>query len=123
MMEKCTLNSQYASGIPTHSVILGLDPRMTECEVSLQGQTQPHSPTLDGYHPHQHHTRMGGYTYIITNHKRGTLYIGVTADIERRIYEHREGLTPGFAWKYGCTRLVWYEDHATSFQPYNGKNR
>ena len=55
---------------------------------------------------------MGGYTYIITNHKRGTLYIGVTADLERRIYEHREGLTPGFAWKYGCTRLVWYEDHA-----------
>ncbi|WP_112605664.1 GIY-YIG nuclease family protein [Rhizobium sp. WW22] len=50
---------------------------------------------------------MGGCTYIITNHKRGTLYIGVTADLERS-----EGLTPGFAWKYGCTRLVWYEDHA-----------
>ncbi|WP_183871176.1 GIY-YIG nuclease family protein [Rhizobium sp. BK491] len=55
---------------------------------------------------------MGGCTYITTNHKRGTLYIGVTADLERRIYERREGLTPGFAWKYGCTRLVWYEDHA-----------
>lgn len=55
---------------------------------------------------------MGGYTYIITNHKRGTLYIGVTADLERRIYEHRAGLTPGFPGKYGCTRLVWYEDHA-----------
>lgn len=54
---------------------------------------------------------MGGYTYIITNQKRGTLYIGVTSDLERRIYEHREGLTPGFAWKYGCTRLVWYEGH------------
>lgn len=78
-------------------------------------QTQSPSRTflaLDDRYLHQHPTRMGGYTYIITNHKRGTLYIGVTADIERRIYEHREGLTPGFAWKYGCTRLVWYEDHA-----------
>ncbi|MBY3220360.1 GIY-YIG nuclease family protein [Rhizobium laguerreae] len=43
--------------------------------------------------------------------ENGTLYIGVTSDLERRIYEHREGLTPGFAWKYGCTRLVWYEEH------------
>jgi putative endonuclease len=72
----------------------------------------PSSLALDDRHPHHHPTRMGSYTYIITNHKRGTLYIGVTANIERRIYEHREGLTPGFAWKYGCTRLVWYEDHA-----------
>jgi putative endonuclease len=70
------------------------------------------SLTLDGYHSRQHHTRMGGYVYIITNQKRGTLYIGVTSDLERRIYEHREGITPGFAWKYGCTRLVWYEDHS-----------
>jgi putative endonuclease len=54
---------------------------------------------------------MAGYVYIITNHKKGTLYIGVTSDLEGRIYEHREGLTPGFASRYGCTRLVWYEEH------------
>ena len=54
---------------------------------------------------------MAGYVYIITNQKNGTLYIGVTSDLERRIHEHREGLTPGFAWKYGCTLLVWYEEH------------
>ncbi|MBB2670947.1 UNVERIFIED_ORG: putative endonuclease [Rhizobium esperanzae] len=54
---------------------------------------------------------MAGYVYIVTNQKNGTLYIGVTSDLERRIYEHREGRTPGFAWKYGCTRLVWYEEH------------
>ena len=59
----------------------------------------------------KHPAGMAGYVYIVTNQKSGTLYIGVTSDLERRIYEHREGLTPGFAWKYGCTRLVWYEEH------------
>jgi len=54
---------------------------------------------------------MAGFVYIVTNHKRGTLYIGVTSDLERRIFEHREGLTPGFASKYGCVQLVWYEEH------------
>ena len=54
---------------------------------------------------------MAGYVYIVTNHKKGTLYIGVTSDLEGRIHEHREGLTPGFASRYGCTRLVWYEQH------------
>ncbi len=35
---------------------------------------------------------MTGYTYIVTNHKHGTLYIGVTSDLARRIHEHREAL-------------------------------
>jgi len=51
-----------------------------------------------------------GYVYIITNQKHGTLYIGVTSNLERRIFEHKEGLTKGFASRYGCTRLVWYDD-------------
>jgi len=54
---------------------------------------------------------MTGYVYIVTNRKNGTLYIGVTSDLARRAYEHREGLTPGFSSKYGCSRLVWYEEH------------
>ncbi|MHC1547117.1 GIY-YIG nuclease family protein [Phyllobacterium sp. K27] len=54
---------------------------------------------------------MAGYVYIITNQKHGTLYIGVTSDLPGRIYQHREGHTPGFAWKYGCTRLVWYQQY------------
>ena len=48
------------------------------------------------------------YVYIMTN-KTGTLYIGVTNNLERRVYEHKEGLVPGFTSKYGCRRLVYYE--------------
>ena len=47
--------------------------------------------------------------YIVTNKRNGTLYIGVTSDIGRRGYEHREGLIDGFSKRYKCTRLVWYE--------------
>ncbi len=54
---------------------------------------------------------MSGYVYIVASQKRGTLYIGVTSNLEQRIYEHREGLTKGFTSRYDCTRLVWYEEH------------
>jgi len=54
---------------------------------------------------------MAGFVYIVTNHKYGTLYIGVTSDLERRIYEHREELVKGFTSTYGLKRLVWYEEH------------
>ncbi|HLP69588.1 MAG TPA: GIY-YIG nuclease family protein [Rhizobium sp.] len=54
---------------------------------------------------------MAGFVYIMTNHKHGTLYIGVTSDLERRIYEHREELVKGFTSTYGLKRLVWYEEH------------
>ncbi len=47
--------------------------------------------------------------YIMTNTRHGTLCTGVTSDLARRAYEHREGLTPGFTSRYGCKRLVFYE--------------
>lgn len=47
--------------------------------------------------------------YIVTNRKHGTLYIGVTSDLARRAYEHREGAMDGFSKRYGCKRLVWWE--------------
>jgi putative endonuclease len=53
----------------------------------------------------------GGWVYIMTNRPNGTLYTGVTADISRRAYEHREGLCGGFTKRYRLTRLVWYEFH------------
>jgi putative endonuclease len=42
--------------------------------------------------------------------KGGTLYCGVTSDLPRRIWEHREGLTGGFTARYAVKRLVWYEE-------------
>ncbi len=49
--------------------------------------------------------------YMMANTERGTLYVGVTSDLARRIWEHREGLVEGFTKTYGCKRLVWYEPY------------
>lgn len=49
------------------------------------------------------------WTYIVSS-KSGTLYVGMTNNIERRMYEHKNHLIPGFTAQYGCTRLVWYEE-------------
>ncbi len=49
------------------------------------------------------------YVYILASKKHGTLYTGVTSDLERRIYEHKHHLLKGFTSKYDVTRLVWYE--------------
>ena len=48
------------------------------------------------------------YVYILSN-KRGTLYTGVTNDLERRIYQHKNKLTEGFTKKYNITRLIYFE--------------
>ncbi len=48
------------------------------------------------------------YVYIMTNKSR-TLYTGVTNDLGRRVYEHKQKLVPGFTSKYNITRLVYFE--------------
>jgi putative endonuclease len=48
------------------------------------------------------------YVYIMANFSR-TLYIGVTNDLERRVYEHKHQLTPGFTSRYNITHLVYFE--------------
>ena len=53
----------------------------------------------------------GGCVYILTNGPNGVLYIGVTADLPRRIWEHREGIFDGFTKRYKLKRLVWFEVH------------
>ena len=53
----------------------------------------------------------GGWVYIMTNRPNGTLYIGVTNDLARRVCEHREGVVPGFTRRYGLKRLVFCERH------------
>jgi putative endonuclease len=45
----------------------------------------------------------------LANRRQGTLYTGVTSNLAERIFQHREGLTPGFTSRYGCNRLVFYE--------------
>nr|WP_290693396.1 GIY-YIG nuclease family protein [Halomonas sp. UBA3074] len=50
---------------------------------------------------------------MLTNHTHRVLYIGVTNNLERRLYEHRQGLTPGFASKYRCHKLVWLEESSS----------
>ncbi|MGE4348491.1 MAG: GIY-YIG nuclease family protein [Candidatus Berkiella sp.] len=47
--------------------------------------------------------------YIVTNKANGTLYTGVTSNLIKRIYEHKQGAVPGFTQKYGCKLLVYYE--------------
>ena len=47
--------------------------------------------------------------YIMASGRNGTLYIGATADLPKRVWEHRNGVVPGFTRKYRCTLLVWYE--------------
>jgi putative endonuclease len=53
----------------------------------------------------------GGWVYIMTNRRNGTLYLGVTSDLSRRAWEHREGFVAGFTKTYDLKRLVYYERH------------
>jgi predicted GIY-YIG superfamily endonuclease len=55
----------------------------------------------------------GGWVYIMTNRPNGTLYTGVTSNIGRRAYEHREGLVRGFTKRCGRKRLVYMEFYET----------
>ncbi len=53
------------------------------------------------------------YVYILTNYRFGTLYIGVTNNILRRVQEHKKKKSESFTKKYNCTRLVYVEVHET----------
>ena len=50
-----------------------------------------------------------GYVYIMANRKNGTIYIGVTSDLVKRVWEHKSAGVPGFTKKHGCKVLVWCE--------------
>lgn len=52
---------------------------------------------------------MAGYVYILASKKHGTLYIGVTSDLQKRIWQHKEKVLVGFTQKYGVDKLVYYE--------------
>src|SRR5450755_2947722 len=60
-------------------------------------------------HVLQNFSMAGGYIYILTNRPNGILYVGVTNDLVRRVFEHRSGLVDGFTKQYGLKRLVYFE--------------
>ena len=62
------------------------------------------------------------YVYIMTNNSR-TLYTGVTNDLQRRVYEHKHKLVPGFTSKYNITKLVWYQAFQDVQQAIEGEKR
>ena len=49
------------------------------------------------------------YVYMLSNKRNTTLYTGVTNNLKRRVFEHKEKLVDGFSKKYNCSKLVWYE--------------
>ncbi len=51
----------------------------------------------------------GGFVYIMASRRNGTIYIGVSSDLVKRVWQHKEGLADSFTKKYGCKLLVWFE--------------
>ena len=49
------------------------------------------------------------YVYLLASRRHGTLYLGITRDLVRRVYQHKTKATPGFTSRYGIVRLVWFE--------------
>ena len=52
---------------------------------------------------------MAYYVYLLASERNGTLYLGVTSDLRRRVYEHKNKVVRGFSQRYGVHRLVWFE--------------
>ena len=59
---------------------------------------------------------MAYYVYILANRTHTTLYIGVTNDLLRRVYEHRAEVVPGFTARYHVDRLVYYEVFGSAYE-------
>ncbi len=51
--------------------------------------------------------------YLLASGRNGTLYLGVTGNLLRRVHQHRSGMVAGFTRTYRVHRLVWFEEHAT----------
>lgn len=54
---------------------------------------------------------MAAYVYLLTSKKHGTLYLGVTSDLVRRTFEHRNHVIDSFTSRYGVNKLVWFETY------------
>ncbi len=60
---------------------------------------------------------------MMASQKNGTLYVGVTSDLARRVYEHRTNAFKGFTSKYGVKRLVWYRVHDSIIEAITDEKR
>jgi putative endonuclease len=77
----------------------------------LQMRGDPWKPTSTGMI-----MDIYSYVYIMASKKNGTLYVGITSDLIRRTWEHRNHLVPGFTKKYDCSLLVYYEQHLDIYE-------
>lgn len=55
------------------------------------------------------------YVYILSSQRNGTLYIGVTSNLQRRVYEHKNKLVPGFTKRYAIDQLVYFESFGVGY--------
>jgi putative endonuclease len=53
--------------------------------------------------------------YIMASRRNGTLYIGTTSDLVKRVHQHKVGAVAGFTLRYGIDRLVWFEQHESAW--------
>src|SRR5579864_8828481 len=83
---------------PTQFVMAGLDPAISIAVATHQSASQARPI-------------MGGWVYFMTNRRNGVLYVGVTSDLAKRAWEHREGVVVGFTRRYRLKRLVYAERH------------
>ena len=56
---------------------------------------------------------MSFFVYILASGRNGTLYVGMTDDLTRRYFQHRDGSIPDFTTRYGVKMLVWFEEHGS----------
>ena len=56
------------------------------------------------------------YVYIMTNQRKGTLYVGATTDLVKRVWEHKAKVVTGFTQKYNLCQLVYYEAHESTLE-------
>lgn len=56
---------------------------------------------------------MAAWVYILASRRNGTLYVGVTSDLVKRVWEHREATVDGFTKRYLVKQLVYFEEHAS----------
>jgi putative endonuclease len=91
--------------------ILSVQPgSLLHCATS--GAYQALGPTMPPQSFRGARVEKSSYVYILASGLNGTLYVGVTSDLIKRIWQHREGLAEGFTKRYGIKDLVWYEIHS-----------